>query len=60
MDENDIVVGDYSTATYTVDTIDLNPLKTVAIVTTPDPASANADESFGFIETITEFPNTLS
>jgi hypothetical protein len=61
LDENDIVVGDYSTATYTVDTIDLNPLKTVAIVTTPNPANAKtADESFGFIETRTEFPNTLS
>lgn len=59
LEESDIVVGDYSNATYTVDTVDLNPLKTVAIVTTTDPASANATDDFGFIDTITEFPNTL-
>lgn len=60
LEENDIVVGDYSNATYTIDTVDLNPLKTVAIVTTPDPVSANASDDFGFIDTITEFPNTIS
>jgi hypothetical protein len=37
----------------------LNPLKSVAIVTSPDPASANAGDDFGFTETITEFPNTI-
>ena len=58
--ENDIVVGDYSNATYTINTVDLNPLKTVAIVTVPDPVSANSDDDFGFSETITEFPSTLT
>ena len=43
-----------------MDAFVIDPLKTVAIVTTPDPASANASDDFGFTETITEFPNTLS
>lgn len=60
LEEDDVIVGDYSNAVYTVDTVDLNPLKSVAIVTSPDPASANADDDFGFIETITEFPNTIT
>jgi hypothetical protein len=59
VDEGDTVIGDYSNATYTVNTVDLNPLKSVAIVTSPDPASANAGDDFGFTETITEFPNTI-
>lgn len=60
LEEDDVIVGDYSNAVYTVDTVDLNPLKTVSIVTTPDPTTANAGDNFGFIETITEFPDTLS
>jgi hypothetical protein len=60
LEEDDVIVGDYSNAVYTVNTVDLNPLKSVAIVTSPDPASANADDNFGFIETITEFPNTIT
>lgn len=59
VDEGNIIIGDYSHATYTVDTVDLNPLKTVAIVTTPNPPTANAEDDYGFTETITEFPNTL-
>lgn len=59
LEEDDVIVGDYSNAVYTVNTVDLNPLKTVAIVTSPNPASANADDDFGFIETISEFPNTI-
>jgi hypothetical protein len=60
LEEDDVIVGDYSNATYTINTVDLNPLKTVAIVTVPDPVSANSDEDFGFSETITEFPGTLT
>ena len=60
LEEDDVIVGDYSNATYTINTVDLNPLKTVAIVTVPDPVSANSDEDFGFTETITEFPSTLT
>lgn len=60
LEENDVVVGDYSNATYTIDTVDLNPLKTVSIVTSPDPITANVNDDFGFSEIITEFPNTIT
>lgn len=60
LEENDVVVGDYSNATYTIDTVDLNPLKTVSIVTSPDPITANVNDDFGFSETITEFPDTIA
>lgn len=59
LEENDVIVGDYSNAVYTIDTVDLNPLKSVAVVTSPNPISANAGDDFGFTETITEFPNTI-
>jgi hypothetical protein len=59
LQENDTVVGDFSNATYTIDTVDLNPIKTVSIVVTPNPPTANADDDYGFTTTITEFPNTL-
>lgn len=59
IEENNIVVGDYSNATYTVDTVDLNPVKAVSIVVEPDPVSANVDDDYGFTTTITEFPDTL-
>ena len=42
LEENDVIVGDYSNATYTIDTVDMNPLRTVAIITVPDPITANA------------------
>ena len=60
LEEGDTITGDYSNATYTVDTVDLNPLKTVAIVTTPDPVSSNVSDDYGYAETITEFPDTLT
>jgi hypothetical protein len=59
VNEGNILVGDYSNATYTVDTVDLNPLKTISIVTTPNPPTANAEDDYGFTEVITEFPYTL-
>ncbi len=59
LEENDVIVGDYSNAYYTINTVDLNPVKSVAVITTTDPVSANATDNFGFTETITEFPNTL-
>ena len=34
------------------------PLRTVIITTTPDPATANAEDEYGFSETITEWPLT--
>lgn len=59
LEENDVIVGDYSNANYTINTVDLNPIKTVAVVTTTDPINAQANGYFGFNETITEFPSTL-
>jgi len=54
---NDVLVGDSSNATYTITSLDTNPLKSVLIVTTPNPISAEPDDEFGFSETITTFPN---
>jgi len=55
---NDIIVGASSNASYNVTSVDSEPLKTVIIITTPDPVSANADDDYGFTETITEWPFT--
>ncbi len=59
LEEEDVIVGDYSNAYYTINTVDLNPVKSVAVITTSDPVTANATDNFGFTETIIEFPNTL-
>ena len=55
----DVLVGDSSNANYTIASIDTNPLKSVLIVTTPNPIAAEPDDEFGFSETITNFPNTI-
>ena len=59
LEEDYVITGDYSGAEYTIDTVDLTPIKAVAIVTTPDPIDATPDDVFGFNETITEWPDTL-
>lgn len=59
LQEGDIVIGDYSNARYTVDMIDLTPIKTVQIITTTNPVNANPDDDYGFTEIINEFPDTL-
>jgi hypothetical protein len=56
---NDVVVGDYTNATYRVSSVDVSPLQAVAIVTKPVPEDAEPDDEFGFSETITEWPDTL-
>jgi hypothetical protein len=56
---NDVLVGDRSNATYTITSIDTNPLKSVLIVTTPNPITALPDDEFGFSETITDFPKIV-
>lgn len=56
---NDVVRGDYSGAKYTVTSVDVSPLKAVAIVTTAVPANTAPDADFGFMDTITEWPDTL-
>jgi hypothetical protein len=56
---NDVIVGDFTNATYKVSSIDVSPLKAVAIVIKADPENSEPDDEFGFSETITEWPNTL-
>jgi len=56
---NDVLVGDKSNATYTITSIDTNPLKSLLIVTTPNPINAEPDDEFGFSETVTNFPNIV-
>jgi len=56
---NDVIVGDYTNATYRVTSVDLSPIKAVAIVTKADPENSEPDDEFGFSETIIEWPNTL-
>jgi hypothetical protein len=56
---NDVVTGDYTGAHYTVTSVDVSPLKAVSIVTTAVPANTAPDDDFGFMDTITEWPDTL-
>ena len=56
---NDVVTGDYTGAQYTVTSVDVSPLKAVSIVTTAVPANTAPDDDFGFMDTITEWPDTL-
>lgn len=56
---NDTIVGDFTNATYNVKTVDVSPLKAVAIIVKPDPEDAEPDDEFGFSESIIEWPNTL-
>jgi hypothetical protein len=53
----DKLVGDRSNASYTIKSLDTNPLKSMLIVTTPNPITADPDDEFGFSETVTNFPN---
>lgn len=59
LEENDVIRGDYSNAVYTVDSVDLSPVKAFAVITEPDPITATPDDEYGFTETIIEWPDTL-
>ncbi len=54
------LTGDYSGAKYNVATLDGNSINAAAVITEPSPTSALPNSSFGFIETIIEWPDTLS
>lgn len=56
----DIITGDATNSKYTVTSLDVSPIKSVAIVTTPDPSNSLPDDEYGFSENITEYPNTLT
>lgn len=59
LQEDDVIEGDYSHAIYTIDTVDLTPLKTVEVIVKPDPVTANANDDYGYTTTIDEWPDTL-
>lgn len=59
LDVGDVIRGDYSRAKYTVTALDRNPVKSIIVLTQPDPQNAEPDDEFGFSETITEWPDTL-
>jgi hypothetical protein len=56
---NDVIVGDFTNASYRVTSIDTNPLKSVLVVTQPAPNTALPNSSFGFSESITEYPQVF-
>ena len=60
LEENDIIRGDYSNALFSVDSVDLSPVKAFAVVTEPNPINAQPDDEYGFTETITEWPKTIT
>ena len=55
---NDHIRGAKTNAYYKVSALDHTPVRTVIVLTTPVPSTANADDEFGFSEQIFEFPNT--
>lgn len=57
--EGDKIRGDYSNALYTIDSVDLSPIKVVEIITRPDPIDAEPNDNYGYTETITEWPGIL-
>lgn len=54
------LTGDYSGAKYNVSTLDINSINAAAVITEPTPNTALPNTSYGFIETIIEWPDTLS
>lgn len=48
-----------SNATYNLASFDVSPLKVMSIEVEPDPITANANDEFGFNETLLEYPDTI-
>ena len=59
IERNYTLVGDYSGASYNVATLDINSVNAAAVITEPDPTSTLPNANYGYIETITEWPDTL-
>jgi hypothetical protein len=55
LEVNDVVVGDYSNATYRVNTVLNTPYKNVQIIVRADPNTSDPDDEFGFSENIIEY-----
>jgi hypothetical protein len=58
LEVGDVVRGDLTGATFTIKTADKTPLLLSKITTRPKPLTAEADDEFGFSETITDGPAT--
>ena len=56
----DNLTGDYTGASFNVIVTNVNSLNVVQIKTSTNPGNAIFGDDFGFIETIKEYPNTLS
>jgi hypothetical protein len=54
----DVVRGDFTGATFTIQTTDKSPLVETTINTKPKPLTAEPDDEFGFSETRTDGPAT--
>ena len=59
IEEGFVLTGDYSNAKYTVNTLDMNSIKAIEIITEPDPTNALPNSNYGYTETIKEWPDTL-
>ena len=59
LEVGDVVIGDTSNSSFTISTVETNPLYQTAIITTPDPTYAMPDDEYGFSETITNWPDIL-
>ncbi len=51
------LTGAVTNTAYTINTFDINDNQLVNLTITPDPSNANANDDFGFTETIEEYPN---
>lgn len=54
---NRALKGAITNTAYVISTFDLNDNQLVNLTVTPDPSTANANDDFGFTETIEEYPN---
>lgn len=52
LEEGDIVIGDYTNAKYTINDVDLNPSKSISLITEVSPLSSSPDDDYGFKDTI--------
>ena len=57
---NDVVTGDYSHAKYKVNSTENSKLLASKIIVQADPLNSAPDDQYGFADTITEWPNTLT
>lgn len=54
------LVGDYSHASYNVSTLDISSINATAVITESNPFMTMPNSDYGYVETINEWPNTLS